>query len=71
MKAAIRTTPVLLADNQRPRLWNITILMKGAEVNMTFTDKLQAQEEYEKSRQTGIYRGRWIESITLIDSYAD
>lgn len=72
MKTKNAIPPALLSSPTERKLWTVYIDMgKGVTAKMEFTDRQQAQSEYDRCRQQGIYAGRWIEEITINEQVCD
>jgi hypothetical protein len=62
MAQSMKQKPALL-DNTQPKKYNIFLTVGNDIVEMTFTDKTMAQDEYNRIKSAGIYAGRWIKHI--------
>jgi len=66
MKSKNAVLPALLSKETESKVWVIDIDMgNGTKTKMQFTDKTQAQTEFNRHRQMGIFAGRWITEITI------
>jgi hypothetical protein len=55
----MKQKPALL-DNTQPKKYVIFLTVGNDIVEMTFTNRSMAQEEYNRIKSQGIYAGRWI-----------
>ena len=70
MKSKIKQTPALLGNPEQANTWQIHIKTKNDWCEMRFSNKTQANEEYQRIKTMGIFCGQWVTEIILEEVYA-
>lgn len=55
--------PVLLDNQSQPKKYIVNLSVANGSVDITFTDRRMAQDEYNRIKAAGIYAGQWIKHI--------
>jgi hypothetical protein len=69
MKATNKIAPALLTDPDVIKIYRVTVdLGNNRWIELNFTEKTMATDEYNRIKGQGIYCGSWIKSIEIKDT---